>query len=101
MDSPTLSLALSTRAEARIGSASRSLSKPLAIAAKHPERLGEEHGCTPQAGEPPAEAGVIHIWKIRAVACSRLYSACRIPVPALTTCTFPASILPSLPRLSR
>jgi len=31
----TFSLALSTRAEARLGSASRSLSKPLAIAAKH------------------------------------------------------------------
>src|SRR5712671_2655449 len=39
----------------------------------------------PQAGEPPDEAGVIHIWQIRAGACSRLYSAWRIPVPALTT----------------
>ena len=79
-------LALSTRAQARMGSASWSLSLPLARTAKQPEDpAAVGHGCIPQAGEPPCEAGSSQIRNILTGACSRLYSLCLIPVPALKT----------------
>src|SRR5262252_408929 len=98
--SPTFRVAPSTRARARIGSASLSLSNPLASVTKRPERSALGNGCDPHAGEPPLELGMIQIWKIRVGCRSRLYSACLIPVPALITWTSPASVRPWLPRLS-
>jgi type I restriction enzyme S subunit len=80
--------------------ASSSPSKPLASVTKRPERSPFGKGCEPQAGEPPVWLGLIQIWKIRVGFCSRLYSACRMPAPALITCTSPASVRPSFPRLS-
>jgi hypothetical protein len=67
---------------------------------KASERSPFGNGCEPQAGEPPRRVGTIQIWKIRVGQGSRLYSACRIPDLALITCTSPASVRPSLPRLS-
>src|ERR1700722_8820324 len=70
-----------------MGSASVSLSKPLAKVTKRPERSALGKGCDPQVGEPPLQSGVIQIWKISAGTCSVLYSACRMPVPAPQTWT--------------
>ncbi|MCY1250822.1 hypothetical protein D9M72_645000 [compost metagenome] len=54
----------------------------------------------PQDGVPPRTVGWIQIWKMRVTSFSRLYSECTMPLPALITCTSPASVRPLLPRLS-
>ncbi|PAV71726.1 hypothetical protein WR25_24658 [Diploscapter pachys] len=51
-------------------------------------------------GADAQRIAVLLIWKILVVTSSRLYSACAMPVPALMTCTSPASVRPRLPRLS-
>ena len=51
--SPALSVAPSTRASARIGSASPSPAKPLASGTKRPERSDLGNGLAPQDGSPP------------------------------------------------
>jgi len=83
-----------------IGVWDRALAEPLARATKRPERSALGNGLAPHAGFPPLSVGSIQIWKIRVVSGSRLYSAWRTPLPALITCTSPASVRPLLPRLS-
>jgi len=73
----------------------------LMTATKRPERFHFGNGLAPQPGLPPRLDGWIQIWKIFVVLGSKLYSEWRIPLPALITCTSPASVRPSLPRLSR
>ena len=85
---------------AMIGSASASPAKPLASGTKRPERSPLGNGLAPQEGLPPPTLGSIQIWKMRVVSGSRLNSAWRMPLPALITCTSPASVRPLLPRLS-
>jgi hypothetical protein len=64
----------STRASARIGSASWSLAMPLAMVTSLPERSDFGNGFAPQVGCPPVVVGSIQIWKILVFAGSRLYS---------------------------
>src|SRR5262249_24261935 len=54
----------------------------------------------PHDGSPPSFSGSIQIWKMRVGMGSRLYSAWRMPEPALVTCTSRASVRPLWPRLS-
>ena len=99
--SPAFSVAPSTRAAVRMGRASSSPGRPLARATKLPERSPLGKGLAPQDGGCwPRSSGMIQIWKIRVVSFSWLYSEWRMPVPALITCTSPASVRPLLPRLS-
>jgi hypothetical protein len=98
--SPAFSVVASTRASARIGSASVSELNPLAMVTSLPERSDFGNGFAPQQGCPPCLLGSIQIWKIRVVPGSRLYSEWRTPEPALITWTSPASVRPLLPRLS-
>jgi hypothetical protein len=59
--SPAFSVVASTRASARIGSASLSSSKPLAMVTKLPERSDFGKGLAPQVGWPPSVVGSIQI----------------------------------------
>ena len=65
-----------------------------------PERSDFGNGLAPQVGWPPFVVGSIQIWKILVCVGSRLYSEWRMPLPALITCTSPASVRPLLPRMS-
>src|SRR5487761_2137035 len=67
------------RASARIGSASLSSAKPLAMVTKLPERSDFGNGFAPQVGWPPSVVGSIQIWKILVGFGSRLYSEWRMP----------------------
>ena len=87
--------------------------------------MGEHHGHMGRMGEPSGQAHLDHLsrmlsltdeqkakvkpilddvgaqaLKILVGVGSRLYSECRMPVPALMTLTSPAGVRPSLPKLS-
>src|ERR1700730_16537442 len=62
--SPAFKVAPSTRASARMGSASRSVSIPLARVMNRPKRSFLGKGCAPQRGSSPRLVGWIQIWKI-------------------------------------
>jgi hypothetical protein len=59
--SPAFSVGASTRASARIGSASLSALKPLAMVTNLPERSDFGNGLAPHVGWPPSVVGSIQI----------------------------------------
>jgi hypothetical protein len=86
----------------RVGADRQRVAVARAAAGEHDETavaFAFGNGREPQVGSPRA-SGMIQIWKMRVVSFSTLYSAWRMPLPALITCTSPASVRPLLPRLS-
>ena len=73
---------------------------PLARVTNLPERSPLGKGLVPQEAFSPWRLGKIQIWKICVAVGSRLYSEWRTPLPALITCTSPATVRPLLPMLS-
>ena len=78
------------------GSAARPRRRRCRWPASRSGRRGRPSGRAwrPRSARRRAASGMIQIWKIRVVPGSRLYSACWMPVPALITCTSPASVRP-------